>query len=108
MTITQTVEIPAIRRITNSSPPPKKKPTNKKTKKILQKKPILQKNPKKSIQKNVPLGFPAGRTILTFTPAPVVFPAADAEVRDVELINRNAERLNREALEGLSFQSLEI
>ncbi|MDR2662344.1 MAG: hypothetical protein LBC31_05035 [Treponema sp.] len=74
MTLTQTVDIPASRRITLDIPPE----------------------------------FPEGKTILTFTPAPAVLPAAEAEARDVELINRNAERLNREALEVLSFQNLEI
>jgi hypothetical protein len=76
MTITQTVEIPASRRITLDIPPE----------------------------------FPQGKAILTFAsvPAPAAVPAAEAEARDIELINRNAERLNREALDVLSFQNLEI
>ncbi len=57
----------------------------------------------------VPPEFPVGRTILTFTPAPVVPREQEkSEARDIELINQNAERLNREALDVLSFQNMDI
>ena len=76
MNITQTVDIPASRRLTI----------------------------------DVPREIPVGRTILTFTPAPDQKSdvSAKSEARDIEIINRNAERLNREALDVLSFQSLDL
>jgi hypothetical protein len=58
-----------------------------------------------------PREVPAGKTILTFTP---IQPAAakalwgKSEARDIELFKRNAERLNREAKDVLSFQSLDV
>ncbi len=59
---------------------------------------------------DVPREVPIGRVILTFTPALVS--AQDvlekSEARDIELFNRNAERLNNEALDVLSFQSLDL
>jgi hypothetical protein len=67
MTITQTVDIPANRRIT------------------------------------VPAEVPVGRTILTFTPAAAQAMSAEQEL---ELINRNADRLNAEALDVLSYQDI--
>jgi hypothetical protein len=73
MTITQTVEIPADRRL------------------------IIE----------VPRELPTGRTILTFTPAPKETKSSEyteAELREIEYINRHAERLNREAMEVLSDQ----
>jgi hypothetical protein len=70
MTIEQTVEVPANRRL------------------------II----------DVPCEIPAGRTFLTFTPASAVRERIP-EAQEIELINRNAERLNREALDVLSFQS---
>jgi hypothetical protein len=73
MSVTQTVEIPANRRLTIE----------------------------------VPHEIPTGRTILTFTPASAVREKMP-EAQEMELINRNAERLNREALDVLSFQNLDI
>jgi hypothetical protein len=52
---------------------------------------------------DVPQEVPAGKTLLTFTPASEL-----SEAQDIELINRNAERLNRETMDVLSFQSLDI
>ena len=73
MSITQTVEITASRRITV----------------------------------DVPQEVPLGKAILTFTPAPVDRkPVQRSEVRDIEIINRNAEELNREAMDVLSYQDL--
>jgi len=58
---------------------------------------------------DVPREIPAGQVIITFTPASTAAEASErSEARDIELINRNAERLNREALDVLSFQSLDI
>ena len=58
---------------------------------------------------DVPREVPAGMAILTFTPAPIVTEVSErSDARDMELINRNAERLNRETLDVLSFQSLDI
>ena len=75
MTITQTVDIPASRRITL----------------------------------DVPLQIPAGRTIIAFTP--ISAKNADIDVkynsRDVELINQNAEQLNREAEDALLYQDID-
>jgi hypothetical protein len=61
--------------------------------------------------------FPAGRTIISFTPAPkettapkemtapqTVKLTEEQIQRDIELINRHAEELNREALDVLSYQ----
>jgi hypothetical protein len=53
----------------------------------------------------VPPEIPAGRAVLAFTP---VKTGVKAEARDIELINRHAERLNREALDVLSFRSLDL
>jgi hypothetical protein len=56
---------------------------------------------------DVPPQIPAGKVILTFTSVS----AAREEMpqaQELELINRNAERLNREALDVLSFQNLDI
>ena len=73
MSITQTVDIPASRRITV----------------------------------DVPQEIPLGRTILTFTPASAVRePVQRSEARDIEIINQNAEELNREAMDVLSYQDL--
>jgi hypothetical protein len=73
MSITQTVEIPASRRLTI----------------------------------NVPREIPIGRTILTFTPASAVREKMP-ESQEMELINRNAEWLNREAEDTLAYQNLDI
>jgi hypothetical protein len=56
---------------------------------------------------DVPHEIPAGRAILTFTPASTAREKM-SEAQEIELINRNAERLNREALDVLSFQNLDI
>jgi len=56
---------------------------------------------------DVPHEVPVGRTFLTFTPASAVREKM-SEAQEMELINRNAERLNREALDVLSFQNLDL
>jgi hypothetical protein len=73
MSVTQTVEIPASRRLTID---------------------VLHE-------------IPAGRTILTFTLASAVREKM-SEAQEMELIKANAERLNREALDVLSFQNLDL
>jgi hypothetical protein len=55
---------------------------------------------------DVPREVPPGKTFLTFTPATTR--ALMTEEQEIDLINRNAERLNREALDVLSFQSLDL
>ena len=73
MSITQTVEITASRRITV----------------------------------DVPQEIPLGRTVLTFTPVPAGSEhIQQSETRDIEIINQNAEELNREARDVLSYQDL--
>ena len=72
MSVTQTVEIPANRRL------------------------II----------DVPYEVPAGKTILTFTPV-TADPLMSAE-QEIELINRNADRLNAEALDVLSYQDSDL
>jgi hypothetical protein len=56
---------------------------------------------------DVPCEVPSGRTIIAFTPV-----SSDrekmSEARELELINLNAERLNREAVDVLSFQSIDL
>lgn len=54
---------------------------------------------------DVPGEVPTGRIVLTFTP---ISTGAKEMERELELINLNAERLNREALDVLSFQSLDL
>jgi hypothetical protein len=54
---------------------------------------------------DVPPEVPAGSVILTFTPASAVKKRMSEE-QEIELINRNAERLNREAMDVLSYQNL--
>ena len=73
MTITQTVEIPANRRITLE----------------------------------VPREVPTGTVILSFTPAPVIKKQM-TEAEEMELINKNADRLNAEALDVLSYQDMDL
>ena len=77
MTITQTVDIPASRRL------------------------II----------DVPLEIPTGPVILAFTPAtdqrPGITVAMSPE-QEIELINRNADRLNAEALDVLLFQETDL
>ena len=67
MTITQTVEIPADRRIT------------------------------------VPREVPTGSVIITFTPARMVKKPRMTEEEEIELLNKNAERLRQETLDVLSY-----
>ena len=58
---------------------------------------------------NVPHDVPIGQVILTFTPAkPSTKTLEKSEERDIELFKLHAERLNREALDVLSYQSLDI
>jgi len=58
---------------------------------------------------DVPREIPAGQVIITFTPVSITAgDSVSSEARDIELINLNAERLNQEALDVLSFQSLDI
>jgi hypothetical protein len=56
---------------------------------------------------DVPREVPPGMAVLTFTPASAVREKMP-EAQELELINANAERLNREALDVLSFQSLDL
>jgi hypothetical protein len=80
MNVTQTVEVPADRRL------------------------II----------DVPYEIPVGKVVITFTPAQKQESEASSgtlqmtEAQEIELINRNAERLNREALDVLSFQNLDL
>ena len=56
---------------------------------------------------DVPPEVPAGRAVLTFTPASTgKEPIQRSEARDIEIINKNAERLNREAMDVLLYQKL--
>ena len=71
MTITQTVEIPANRRLTIE----------------------------------VPDEVPTGRTILSFTPVQTANKPGMTEQEELELINRHADELNREAIDALSYQA---
>jgi len=75
MTITQTVEIPANRRLNIDVPPE----------------------------------VPTGPVVITFTPA--LSPGKTfekSEERDIELFKLHSERLNREALDVLSYQNLDV
>ena len=72
MSITQTVEIPANRRLTI----------------------------------DVPSEVPTGPVVLTFTPAPKV--PVMTPVQEMEYINRNADRLNAEAMDILSYQDIDL
>jgi hypothetical protein len=73
MTITQTVDIPADRRIFFEVPPQ----------------------------------IPTGKITLTFTPVSASKePIKNSAERDLEIINKNAERLNSEALDVLSYQDM--
>ena len=58
---------------------------------------------------DVPCEVPAGRTIIAFTPVSTIQAVlGKSEARDIELINLNADRLNQEAMDVLSFQSMDI
>ena len=52
---------------------------------------------------DVPPEVPAGSVILIFTPASAVKERMSEE-QEMEIINRNAERLNAEAMDVLSYQ----
>jgi hypothetical protein len=56
---------------------------------------------------DVPHEIPAGRAVLTFSSASAVKEKM-SEAQEIELIRINAERLNMEALDVLSFQSLDL
>jgi len=71
MSVTQTVEIPANRRLTIDVPPE----------------------------------VPTGQAEIRFFPASAGKEKM-SEAQEMELINRNAERLNREAMDVLSYQNL--
>ena len=53
---------------------------------------------------DIPSEIPPGPVILTFTPASVGKKRM-TEAEEIELINRNAERLNRETMDILSYQN---
>ena len=72
MTITQTVEIPADRRLVIDVPPE----------------------------------IPTGTVILTFAPSSAIKKKM-TEVEEIECINRNAESLNKEAMDVLSYQDID-
>ena len=77
MTITQTVDIPASRRLTIDVPPE----------------------------------VPTGPVILAFTPAAEKksdITMIMSSEQEIELINRNAERLNAEALDVLLYQEIDL
>jgi hypothetical protein len=56
---------------------------------------------------DVPREVPAGATIITFTPASSV-KRRNTEAEEIELINRHADELNKEALDVLSYQNLDF
>jgi ABC-type multidrug transport system fused ATPase/permease subunit len=51
----------------------------------------------------IPREVPAGATIITFTPASIV-KRKNTEAEEIELINRHADELNKEAMDVLSYQ----
>jgi hypothetical protein len=59
---------------------------------------------------DVPREVPAGVTILTFTPKDAAGAAAKKARadRDIEIINRNAEELNRESADMHEFLGLDL
>ena len=54
---------------------------------------------------NVPNEVPTGRTILAFTPVQTTMKSLMTEQEELELINRYADELNREAIDTLSYQT---
>jgi hypothetical protein len=56
---------------------------------------------------DIPPEVPEGQVVLTFTPASAITEKI-LQARELELINCNAERLNIEAMDVLSFQNLDI
>jgi len=56
---------------------------------------------------DVPPEVPAGQTKIYFFPVSTnKEPIQRSEARDIEIINKNAERLNREAMDVLSYQNM--
>jgi len=56
---------------------------------------------------DVPPEVPTGRAEIRFFPISAdKEPIQRSEARDIEIINKNAERLNREAMDVLSYQNL--
>jgi len=53
----------------------------------------------------VPQEVPAGKVILSFTPAQNAKKPRMTELEELELINRHANELNREAIDALSYQA---
>jgi hypothetical protein len=55
----------------------------------------------------LPQGIPTGKVIISFTPV-----KADkknmSEAEEIEIINRNAQRLNLEAMDVFSYQNLDL
>ena len=58
----------------------------------------------RKLQIDVPREVPVGKTIISFTPASTARKRM-TEAEEIELINRNAERLNRETMDILSYQN---
>jgi len=56
---------------------------------------------------DVPREVPIGKTILTFIPA-LATREKMSEAQELKLINRHAKRLNKEAEDVLSFQSIDL
>jgi hypothetical protein len=55
---------------------------------------------------DVPPEVPAGRAEIIFFPVSAdKKPTQRSEARDIEIINKNAERLNHEAMDVLSYQN---
>ncbi|MCL2380733.1 MAG: hypothetical protein FWC64_03950 [Treponema sp.] len=64
---------------------------------------------RQSITLKVPCEIPAGKTTISFTPVrPSTENSGKSEERDIELFKLHAERLNKEALDVLSYQNAEI
>jgi hypothetical protein len=56
---------------------------------------------------NVPPEVPEGQAKIIYFPVSAgKEPIQSSEARDIEIINQNAERLNREAMDVLSYQNL--
>ena len=56
---------------------------------------------------DVPPEVPAGRAEIRFFPVSAgKEPIQKSEARDIEIINQNAERLNAEAMDVLSYQNM--
>jgi len=56
---------------------------------------------------DVPREVPVGQAKIRFFPISAdKEPVQRSEARDIEIINKNAERLNREAMDVLSYQNM--